>query len=264
MILLKDKNLDNIRITTYICSKTNKVLAVKRFSIKSCQLAPRNSSNNSNDNDYNLDNTNVNDSQPESLDHNSPSSSEGDGYETDSDRSRFEEGADTMADYSPRDLPDDHLRRYIRDTGDIKRNPEKAGIEGDNSDDEELRQFWAQRNEELRAELKSRKEKGVIPDSPSEHEDSSTSLESSQQDGASNRPDSGTAPTDGGTSSGLGSSTAVGANDTNTAKPSSNKRMFEEVQDEDSSSQPSKRFKQDSSDVTGDTEPAEYGWGEED
>jgi hypothetical protein len=35
--------------------------------------------------------------------------------------------------------------------------------------------------------------------------------------------------------------------------------MFEEVQDEDSSSQPSKRFKQDSSDVTGDTEPAEYG-----
>lgn len=84
-------------------------------------------------------------------------------------------------------------------------------------------------------------------------------MESSQQDGASNRPDSGTAPTDGGTSSGLGSSTAVGANDTNTAKPSSNKRMFEEVQDEDSSSQPSKRFKQDSSDVTGDTEPAEYG-----
>ena len=70
---------------------------------------------------------------------NSPRSSEGDGYETDSNRSWLEEGADAMFDAPAEDISEDYLRRFIKETEDVKRNPEKAGIEGDS--DEESRQI---------------------------------------------------------------------------------------------------------------------------
>lgn len=60
MILLKDRRLGNICITTYICSKTNKVLAVKKFSINNCQSAPINSNDNSNNSEDKFVNINVN------------------------------------------------------------------------------------------------------------------------------------------------------------------------------------------------------------
>lgn len=74
-------------------------------------------------------------------DQNNNSSNEGSGYETDSNRSYFEEGADSMASHPARDIPEDQLRRYIRDTQNIKRNPDMAGIEGDQEGNQELRQF---------------------------------------------------------------------------------------------------------------------------
>ena len=149
-IIITRKKINTGIRTTYTINGLNFNI-VKPFSTSNKRLAPENGNSkrdNSNSNNSNsTDNGNnsavspqeVSDNLPHTS--NSPRSSEGDGYETDSDRSRFEEGVDTMTSYSPRDLPDDHLRRYIKDIGDIKRNPEKAGIEGDNSDDEELRQF---------------------------------------------------------------------------------------------------------------------------
>lgn len=144
-IIISRKKINTGIRTTYTINGLNLTI-VKPFSTSNNRLAPGNG-NSEGDNSISTDNGNNSAVSPpevsDNLSHtsNSPRSSEGDGYETDSDRSRFEEGVDTMTDHSPRDLPDDHLRRYIRDTGDIKRNPEKAGIEGDNSDDEELRQF---------------------------------------------------------------------------------------------------------------------------
>jgi NADH-ubiquinone oxidoreductase chain 5 len=223
--------------------------------------SPRSSGGDGYESDENLG-SNQDEYENQNEDENENSSSEG-GYESDQNRSWFEEGADTMADYPARDLPDDHLRRYIQDTRNIKRHPEMAGIDGDSSGDEGLRQHWADRHEELRAELRRRKEEGVIPDSSSESENSSSTSEStdSKQDNVSNRPDSGTVPTDSGTNeSGIDS---TDANDTkvSSSAQSTNKRRFEE--DDESSTQPSKRFKQDSSDVTGDIEPYDFIGGEE-
>jgi hypothetical protein len=83
-----------------------------------------NSGNNLNENNSNSEN-NLPPSEPEGSD---GEFSEATGYETDSNRSFFEEGADAMSDYPATNLPDDHLRRFITDTKDIVRNPNTAGI----------------------------------------------------------------------------------------------------------------------------------------
>lgn len=146
-------------------------------------------------------------SQPDLPDNNSshsnsPRSNEDDGYETDSNRSFIEQGASAMADMNPRDLPDDQLRRFIRDTEDIMRHPDLAGIEGDEEGNAELRQIWANRNEELRDELRRRKNEGTIPDSSSEYANSSTDESYDSKDGDSNRPDKVRAPAEGNNSAG--------------------------------------------------------------
>jgi hypothetical protein len=67
-----------------------------------------------------------------SSNNNSPRSSDGgSGYETDSNRSFYEEGADAMVSHPAGEIPEDHLRRYIKDTAEIMRYPEEAGIKGD-------------------------------------------------------------------------------------------------------------------------------------
>jgi len=146
MNLLKHYFNMNLAVrNTYHFFITKRDIKVKSFSTLSSLLADNNSSyeeesgsslieednsNNSENNDNNLL------SPIESE--NSPHSNSGDGYETDSNRSFFEEGADSMADYPARDIPEDHLRRYIKDTGDINRHPEKAGIERE--EDQEFRE----------------------------------------------------------------------------------------------------------------------------
>ena len=62
------------------------------------------------------------------------------GYETDSNRSYFEQGADSMMIHPVRDLPDRELRRFIRDTSEVRRYPEEAGIQGDAPGNAEIRQ----------------------------------------------------------------------------------------------------------------------------
>jgi len=53
---------------------------------------------------------------------NSPHSNKDDGYETDSNRSYFEERPETMANHPARDIPEDKLRKYINDTEYKKNN----------------------------------------------------------------------------------------------------------------------------------------------
>jgi hypothetical protein len=89
----------------------------------------------------------------------SPSPSFEEGYETDSNRSYFEEGAQAMVNHPVDQLPEDQLRRYITDTDEIIDNPALAGVENDSR----LRQQWADRNNELRQELSRRMDEGMIP-----------------------------------------------------------------------------------------------------
>ncbi len=278
MNLLKHYFNMNLAVrNTYHFFITKRDIKVKSFSTLSSLLADNNSSyeeesgsslieednsNNSENNDNNLL------SPIESE--NSPHSNSGDGYETDSNRSFFEEGADSMADYPARDIPEDHLRRYIKDTGDINRHPEKAGIERE--EDQEFREWWANRNQELRDELRRRKDEGLIPDSSSESWNSSSYTDSNEaQDSNSNRPDNGEAPIadedyiSEGNAAGIGTSSNIEQSESraNDDKDSSstNKRKF--VEDEDSTIPLSRRFKQDSSDITGNTEPFDFIGGED-
>jgi len=91
------------------------------------------------------------------------SGSEDAGYETDSNRSFFEDGIDAMYDYPARDIPEDFLRQYIRDTTDIVRHPIKASIHRE--EDAESRARFAARNQDLKDELQRRKDEGKIPQS---------------------------------------------------------------------------------------------------
>ena len=240
-----------------------------------------NNSNPDNLNDNNSDNGN-NSSHEEVLDDNSsrsnsPRISSGvSGYETDSNRPYFEEGADAMAEHPVEDLPDDHLIRYVKDTENLVRHPNRYGM----GEDEALKDDWDNRNQELRYELQRRKDAGLIEEFDAKSYYTCTTCEESDseysesQDGVSNRSGSGIAPTDGvdsgariapglgtGTSSDLESVAAGSVDDTNGSSSLTKKRKFED--DGESSTQPSNMFKQDSSDITGETEPYDFIGGED-
>ena len=53
-----------------------------------------------------------------------------DGYQSDSDRSFFEEGVDALTDTNVREIPDDQLHNYVNVAKDIVRHPHKAEIDG--------------------------------------------------------------------------------------------------------------------------------------
>lgn len=195
------------------------------------------------------------------------------GYETDSNRSFFVEGTDAMAEAPPHTIPEDQLRRYIHDVADINRHPEKAAADGE--EETELAEHWLNREPELREELRRRKDAGMIPDSPSDYGYSSASNPESQESGVSNRSGSATAGADTGADNNSGAgitsdvvtatSSALDAGGSGSNAPASststNKRKFEG--DDQSSTQPSKSFRQDSSDVTGDTEPFDFSGGDD-
>lgn len=190
------------------------------------------------------------------------------GYETDSNRSYFAEGADAMAEAPVEDIPEDQLRKYIHDTADINRNPERGLVR---PMDTELAQHWADREPALREELRRRKDAGMIPDSPSDYGYTSASDAESQESGVSNKSGSATAGANNNSGAGITSDVATatssgidaGGSGSNApaSSPSTNKRKFEG--DDQSSSQPSKSFRQDSSDVTGDTEPFDFCGGDD-
>ena len=201
-----------------------------------------------------------------------------DGYATDSDRSLLEEGTEAMAHYPAEDLPDDQLRRYIHDTSDIVRNPWKAGIW---SDEESEIDFWDQRNRELREEHEERREAGLVPPLTESNPSVASVEENNDLDQENNDSDNEN-----------NSSKNVNNNENNVsnldteennskdvpsnkedAKPeekdnsfsgsTSAKRKLEDDDDDDNNSKETKKFKQDSSDITGDTEPFDFCGGDD-
>lgn len=108
-----------------------------------------------------------------------------DGYKTDSNRSFFEEGADAMTDFPVRELPDDHLRRFAKDTAKVCRDPWRAGIGGE--ENQRYQEKWQERHEELRQEIRRRKDEGTIPDSPSaDYDNLSRSSSENEEQNTSN------------------------------------------------------------------------------
>ncbi|RAL58077.1 hypothetical protein DID88_003329 [Monilinia fructigena] len=126
------------------------------------------------------------------------------------------------------EVPEDVLPRFIRDT---------KFISDEAMDDED-----------------SRQEAGTMP--------RSTVPIDSSSDGGPDTSSGGSADNKGGTETSSGG----GTNNVGTSSLSSffsgNKRKYNEAEGE-SSSQPSKQFKQDSSDITGDTEPYDFTGGDE-
>jgi len=199
------------------------------FSSTTSSFFPNSESENENQNQN--ENENENSEIGENSDNNSPSiDDDGSGYATDSNRSFFEEGTDAMMVHPVRDIPEDHLRRYIEDTGEIVDNPEEiVGPEEDGAS--EIIQEYTDRHEELKEELHRREREGWTNLPVSADSESNTN----------NNPES--------------------ASSVNKDSESSTKRKFED--DSDSSIQPPKKFKQDSSDITGETEPFDFCGGDE-
>jgi len=108
----------------------------------------------------NSESENENSEIGENSDNNSPSiDDDGSGYATDSNRSFFEEGARAMMSHPVEDIPEDHLRRYIADTGEIVDNPiEVVGPDEDGAS--EIIQEYSDRHEELKEELNRRQREG--------------------------------------------------------------------------------------------------------
>ncbi len=225
------------------------------FSTSATLLYADNNNNNNNDNNHN---DNINSDSNYESDNDSSS-----GYGTDSNRSYFEEGADAMFGHPVRDIPEDHLRRYINDTRDIVSNPWKAGVERPEDRDSYLQ--LVDRHRELTGELRRRKDEGMIPDSSSPSEVSLLEDNSGEGD-VSRRSDNEDGDNSGaGAGAGAGAGSLSGGNSGN-GSSSTNKRNFEGYDDNKSAdTQPSesKRFKQDSSDITGDTEPFDFGGGDD-
>ena len=103
------------------------------FSSATCFFYPNSNNNLESENENteigenlgnNSESENENTEIGENSDNNSPSIDDvGSGYATDSNRSFFEEGARAMMSHPVEDIPEDHLRRYIADTGEIVDNP---------------------------------------------------------------------------------------------------------------------------------------------
>jgi hypothetical protein len=197
----------------------------------------------------NSESENENSEIGENSDNNSPSiDDDGSGYATDSNRSFFEEGARAMMSHPVEDIPEDHLRRYIADTGEIVDNPiEVVGPDEDGAS--EIIQEYSDRHEELKEELNRRQREGWtnLPDSPdsepntNNNPESASSVNKDSESNTNNNPES--------------------ASSVNKDSESSTKRKFED--DTDSSVQPPKKFKQDSSDITGETEPFDFCGGDD-
>jgi hypothetical protein len=148
------------------------------------------------------------------------------------------------------ELPEDQLKRYRENTGQVLRYPELAGLAGDDSSNTEILQEWSDRHNKLKDEIHRRKEEGIMPNisSPSSHYTESeydTNDNNNQNVSNNNEKDTSTDKNQEGTSSGdIGPSSSI------------NKRKFEK--DDESSVQDTKQFKQDSRDITGDTEPFDF------
>ena len=237
-------------------------VTVVNLSIQKAFFASEPDRNNSPVSDGNNSPVSDRNNSPVSDGNNSPVSDGG--YETDSNRSYVEQGAEAMADYPVERIPDDLLSQFIRDTEDIINHPETAGIE----DDEESLQIWKDRYEELKAEDQSRRDQGLLENSSESEENGGPSNWFSIFN-SSNETSNNIATTDVENNHEVEKSEEkkpekgkeVLNEETKEFASSSTKRKYEELDSPDSP-QPSKKIKQDSSDIYDDgTEMPNYGWG---
>jgi len=233
-----------------------------------------------------------------SDDNNHDSQSNNSDYETDSNRSNDANDGAALFERPARDLQDQMLKRYIRESEDINRHPYKAGLSKNSAEDMQSIAEWNQRNLDLKEELNRRVNSGSMqrPSSRSLSPEGDCTTCGSDSQSVAGSDSKSVAASDGKTVEGTHLQT-VGAVSSGYPNPSaegregnSSKRKMEEevsspsspnpsaegregnsskrkMEEEVSSSSPnpSKRFKQDSSDVTRDeTQMPEYGWGGDD
>lgn len=207
---------------------------------------------------------NVSDDRSDSQSVSANISDDGSGYETNPDRVELDDDGAAMFRYPARDLPDDKLKEFIKESREMYRynlGPEEA----------ELRQNFKDRNTELKTEKERRIELGTMSDDGSSVEsDPSTTTTTTGLVGAGVgiNPDVGAGVgfnPDVGSRSASPSQSSPKAQHSDMEKdkssgnelPSSsnNKRKFEE--DSESSVQPTKDF-QDSRDITSEGEPFDF------
>lgn len=146
-----------------------------------------------------------------------------------------------MMDGNVRRVPETHIREYIKTTGDIAKYPENIMIErGD-----ELHQTYIDRHDELREELRRRKDMNIIPDSPSPKPAESYGMSETEDTQA---PHKGNSSKSIPISSLLNPTSDENKASSSATGESSVKRKYESSDLSDS--QPSKKFKQDSADIT--------------
>ncbi len=251
--------------TSYLVSPLNSNLPLDGNNAQEGNNSPSDSNNSQEGYNSPSDSNNSQEGYNSSSDSNYPqednNSPEDDGgYASDPNAEYFHEGADAMMYHPVNEIPEDHIREYINATGEVSRYPEEAAAEPGDS----LHQEWMDRNAELRRELRYRKDAGMVPDSPSPR--SYHNPNSPLDDAADTRQDANTSPLDGAADTRQDANTspldgaAYTGQDASTSS-STNKRKFEA--EDESSTQSSKSFKQDSSDITSATEPFSFGDGDD-
>lgn len=243
----------NLNIYPFI--KIKKVLNIKCFSVLSSLLADKNlplESENSKKKSLCSSCQNKNENKNES--------------ESDSEDSSFKSHFLRAGYYPASVLSEDYLRKYIDYSEVVVRNLEGADTETDSY--QETHDKWADRNRELRNELERRENEGLIA---TKLKESANSSSNDNQDSSSNRPasDTGYIGSQGdavkGNAGGTETSSSIesAVDKANNEKDLSLRNKKKLVEGEDSTIQPSKIPKQDSSDITSDTEPYDITGGED-
>jgi len=95
-------------------------------------------------------------------DSNNNLSSSDEGNITDSNSTKSSNGDERidLAHSSPASLSNANLIEFTRQLEDIRRHPEEMGIEGNK--ESSFREFWFNRSNEMRAELESRRQQGLL------------------------------------------------------------------------------------------------------
>ena len=176
-------------------------------------------------------------------------SDDGSGYETNPDRVELDDDGAAMFRYPARDLPDDKLKEFIKESREMYRynlGPEEA----------ELRQNFKDRNTELKTEKERRIELGSDDGSSVESDPSTTT--GLVGAGVGINPDVGSrlaSPSQSSPKAQHSDMEKDKSSGNELPSSSNNKRKFEE--DSESSVQPTKDF-QDSRDITSEGEPFDF------
>ena len=220
----------------------------------------------------NLNNNNLNNQSENPASDSSDVSHSDAGYDTDtaSDRSLLARGDDELFERDPSRLRDEHLRGAYIEANNIAKD-DSMHDEGD----DESRDFWKNRRNALAAEWLNREDHmGPLPVTRMDLVDTVSESESnSQEDNSDSQEDNSVSQIEL-NSQNTANDPPLSQDDTSHIPNQSglSKRGFEEIDVEsspensnslgktDETGQPSKKIKQDSSDVNADCELVSYGW----